>query len=209
MDIPRTGAHADRWNPDAADLAKGQVGTKRRCRTLDSRGRVDRDLCTGEQPGSSEFRLPTAAASRGTTCPALAQEDLAARVKKAQDAARANAASPQGREWKQRNSSATGRLLIPVLNRCLPESAGDIPTVFSVYIRAQAGRVREVVTELDASLGQCMTAAAREMPFPEAPRDDYWRHEDGRRGLRRSNVHHRRVPAPRVARCGGLLEVDE
>ena len=74
----------------------------------------------------------------------------------------------------QRSSSATGRLLIPVLNRCLPEPAGDIPTVFSVYVRlSQMGRVREVVTELDASLGKCMTAAAREMPFPEAPRDDY------------------------------------
>jgi hypothetical protein len=107
--------------------------------------------------------------------PALAQDDLAARVKKAQDAARANAASPQGREWAQRHSSATGRLLIPVLNRCLPEPAGDIPTVFSVYVRlSQAGRVREVVTELDAALGKCMTTAAREMPFPEAPRDDYW-----------------------------------
>lgn len=108
-------------------------------------------------------------------CQALAQEDLAARVKKAQDAARANAASPQGREWMQRNSSAAGRLMIPVLNQCLPEPAGDIPTVFSVFVRlSRVGRVREVVTELDASLGTCMTAAAREMPFPEAPRDDYW-----------------------------------
>ena len=108
-------------------------------------------------------------------CQALAQEELAARVKKAQDAARANAASPQGREWLQRNSSATGRLMIPVLNRCLPEPAGDIPTVFSVYVRLSLkGGVREVVTDLDASLGKCMSAAAREMPFPEAPRDDYW-----------------------------------
>ena len=108
-------------------------------------------------------------------CQALAQEELAARVKKAQDAARANAASPQGREWLQRNSSATGRLMIPVLNRCLPEPAGDIPTVFAVYVRlSQAGGAREVVTDLDASLGKCMSAAAREMPFPEAPRDDYW-----------------------------------
>jgi hypothetical protein len=106
---------------------------------------------------------------------ALAQEDLASRVKKAQDAARANAASPQGREWAQRQAPATGRLLIPVLNRCLPEPGGDIPTVFSVYVRlSRVGRVREVVTELDASLGKCMTAAAKDMPFPEAPRDDYW-----------------------------------
>jgi hypothetical protein len=106
---------------------------------------------------------------------ALAQEDLAARVKKAQDAARANAASPQGREWMQRNSSATDRLMIPLLNQCLPDPPGDIPTVFSVYVRlSPAGRAREVVTELDASLGKCMTAGAREMKFPEAPREDYW-----------------------------------
>ena len=108
-------------------------------------------------------------------CQALAQEELAARVKKAQDAARTNAVSPQGREWLQRHSSATGRLMIPVLNRCLPEPAGDIPTVFAVYVRlSQTGGVREVVTDLDASLGKCMSAAVREMPFPEAPRDDYW-----------------------------------
>jgi hypothetical protein len=106
---------------------------------------------------------------------ALAQPDLAGRVKKAQDAARANAASPEGHEWLQRHSAATGRLLIPVLNRCLPEPPGDIPTVFSVYVRlSPGGHVREVVTELDAALGKCMSAAARDMPFPEAPRDDYW-----------------------------------
>jgi hypothetical protein len=106
---------------------------------------------------------------------ALAQEDLAARVKKAQDAARANAASPQGREWKARHSSATDRLMIPLLNRCLPDPPGDVPTVFSVFVRlSQKGRVREVVTDLDAKLGTCMTAAAGETPFPEAPREDYW-----------------------------------
>ena len=110
-----------------------------------------------------------------TACVVLAQEDLATRVKKAQSAARANAASSQGREWMQRNSSATGRLMIPVLNQCLPDPAGDVPTAFPVFVRlSRAGRVREVVTELDVSLGTCMTAAAREMPFPEAPRDDYW-----------------------------------
>ena len=107
--------------------------------------------------------------------PGLAQEDLAARVKKAQDAARANAASPEGREWIKGNSPAAGRLMIPVLNRCLPDPPGDIPTVFEVYVRlSRAGRAREIVTELDAALGKCMTTAAREMPFPEAPREDYW-----------------------------------
>ena len=110
-----------------------------------------------------------------TACLALAQEDLATRVKKAQSAAQTNAGSPQGRQWMQRNSSSAGRLMIPVLNQCLPEPAGDNPTAFSVYVRlSRAGRVREILTELDASLGTCMTAAAREMPFPEAPRDDYW-----------------------------------
>ena len=107
--------------------------------------------------------------------PALAQESLAARVKKAQDAASANAASPQGRDWAKRNSAATDSLMIPLLNRCLPEPPGDIPTVFSVFVRlSRAGRVGEVVTELDAALGKCMTNAAREVPFPAAPRDDYW-----------------------------------
>ena len=110
-----------------------------------------------------------------TACVAVAQEDLATRVKKAESAARANAGSPQGREWMRRNSSAAGRLMIPVLNECLPEPEGEIPTAFSVYARlSRAGRVREILTELDASLGACVTAAAREMPFPEAPRDDYW-----------------------------------
>ena len=108
-------------------------------------------------------------------CQALAQDELAARVKRAQDAARANAESATGRDWLQRNSSAAGRLMIPVLNQCLPDPPGDIPTVFSVYVRlSQKGRASEVVTELDASLGKCMTGAARKMPFPEAPGDDYW-----------------------------------
>jgi hypothetical protein len=108
-------------------------------------------------------------------CPVFAQESLAARVKKAQEAAAANAASPQGREWLKVNSAATDRLMVPLLNQCLPDPPGDIPTVFTVYLRlSQAGRVREVVTELDATLGKCMTGGAREMPFPAAPRDDYW-----------------------------------
>jgi len=104
-----------------------------------------------------------------------AQEDLAARVKKAEDAARANAATPQGKQWRQSNAATAGRLMIPVLNRCLPEEAGDIPTVFSVFVRLSAkGRAREVVTELDEAVGTCMTQAARDVPFPEAPREDYW-----------------------------------
>ena len=106
---------------------------------------------------------------------AFAQEDLAARVKKADEAARANAATPEGREWLQQNSSLVDRLMIVVLNRCLPDPPGDIPTMFTVYLRlSRSGRVGEIVTELDAALGKCMTTIARNIPFPEAPRDDYW-----------------------------------
>ena len=39
---------------------------------------------------------------------------------------------------------------------------------------SKAGQVREIVTELDKELSRCMTAGARSIPFPEAPRDDYW-----------------------------------
>ena len=107
--------------------------------------------------------------------PTLAQEDLEARVRNAQHAARANAASAQGREWLKRHSAATGRLMIPVLNQCLPDSPGDELNVLSFYVRlSRQGRVREIVTDVDAKLGDCMSAAAREMPFPETPRDDYW-----------------------------------
>jgi hypothetical protein len=65
--------------------------------------------------------------------------------------------------------------MVPLLNQCLPDPPGDIPTVFSVYVRlSPAGQAREVLTELDASLGKCMTAAARQLKFPAAPREDYW-----------------------------------
>ncbi|HXK08530.1 MAG TPA: hypothetical protein VMT70_02690 [Vicinamibacteria bacterium] len=106
---------------------------------------------------------------------ALSQDDPGARFKKAQEAARANAASAEGHEWMERNRFATDRLMILLLNRCLPDPPGDLPTAFAVYVRlSQAGRAREVLTELDPSLGKCMTSGARDTPFPEAPRDDYW-----------------------------------
>lgn len=108
---------------------------------------------------------------------AAAQQDagLVARVKLAEQAARANAASAPGRDWNKRHSAAAGRLMIPVLNRCLPDPPGDIPTVFSVFVRlSPQGRALEIVTDLDAGLGKCMTAAADKVPFPEAPGDDFW-----------------------------------
>lgn len=103
----------------------------------------------------------------------FAQDDLAARVKTAHEAASANAATPEGRTWLQQNSSLIDRLMIVVLNKCV--TPGDIPTMFTVYVRlSRAGRVSEIVTDLDATLGKCMTTGARNTPFPEAPRDDYW-----------------------------------
>ena len=105
---------------------------------------------------------------------AFAAEEKPTRVETARWAAGLNAASGSGREWMQRHSSMVGRLMVPVLNRCLPE-AGDEVTAFSVFLRlSRKGQVREVVTEVDVSLGVCMTAGAHDVQLPEPPRDDYW-----------------------------------
>lgn len=97
------------------------------------------------------------------------------RLKTAEDLARAHAAWPQGHAWLTQNLSKTGQLLIPVLNRCLPDSADDEVTAFSVYVRlSQKGRILEIVTDIDAELGRCMTKEAKEVKLPEAPRDDFW-----------------------------------
>jgi len=52
------------------------------------------------------------------------------RVKLAQDLARAHAAWPQGRDWLTENRSKTGQLVIPVLNRCVPDSPDGELTAF-------------------------------------------------------------------------------
>lgn len=106
---------------------------------------------------------------------ALAAEPASTPVAQARTAARANAATPQGRDWMKRHKSAAAPLLIPVLNRCLPEG-GDEVTAFSLYVRlSRKGRVQEVVTDLDAKLSRCMTLVAQQqLQLPEAPRDDYW-----------------------------------
>lgn len=119
--------------------------------------------------------LAVAFALLAAASPALAEDDVSPRVKKAHEAARANALSPEGHEWKRNNSHATDRLMILVLNRCLPDPPGDVPTAFPVYLRfSRAGGVRELITEIDPSLERCMAKVAHELPFPEAPRDDYW-----------------------------------
>jgi hypothetical protein len=105
---------------------------------------------------------------------ALAAEEKPTSLETARWAAGINASSAQGRAWMDRNSASIGRLVVPVLNRCLPESSDEI-TAFSVFLRlSRAGRVREVVTDVDASLSACMTRQARELQLPAAPRDDYW-----------------------------------
>ena len=97
------------------------------------------------------------------------------RVKLAQDLARAHAAWPQGRDWLTENRSKTGQLVITVLNRCVPDSPDGELTAFSVYLRlSQKGKILEVVTDIDAELGRCMTRESREVQLPEAPREDFW-----------------------------------
>ena len=96
-------------------------------------------------------------------------------LKTAHDLAVAHAAWPQGRSWLDANKTKAGQLVIPVLNRCLPKSPEDELTAFSIYLRlSQKGKILEVVTDLDAALGRCMTNEAREVQLPEAPREDFW-----------------------------------
>lgn len=98
------------------------------------------------------------------------------RLKVAQDLARAHAAWPKGRDWLTKNRSKAGQLMIPVLNRCLPGPSDDEEvTAFSIYVRlSQKGTSLEVVADISAELGSCMTREAREVQLPEAPREDFW-----------------------------------
>lgn len=97
------------------------------------------------------------------------------RVKVAQDLARAHAAWPQGRDWLTGNLSKAGQLVIPVLNRCVPDSPDGELTAFSIYLRlSQTGKILEIVTDIDAELGRCMSRESRGIQLPEAPREDFW-----------------------------------
>ena len=97
------------------------------------------------------------------------------RLKTAHALAVAHAAWPQGRSWLSVNKAKAGQLVIPILDRCLPESPGDELTAFSTYLRlSQKGKILEIVTDLDEELGGCMTKEAREVQLPEAPREDFW-----------------------------------
>jgi hypothetical protein len=105
---------------------------------------------------------------------ALAAQEKGTHLETARWAAGLNAKSESGRDWMARHLPTIGMLVTPVLNGCLPEE-GDELTAFSVFVRlSRKGRVLEVLTDLDPSLGACMTAGAREVQLPEPPRDDYW-----------------------------------
>jgi len=105
---------------------------------------------------------------------ALVAQEKGTRLETARWAAGLNAKSEGGRAWMDRNGPTIGRLITPVLNGCVSD-AGDEVTAFSVFLRlSRKGRVLEVLTDLDPSLGTCMTAGARDLQLPEAPRDDYW-----------------------------------
>lgn len=98
------------------------------------------------------------------------------RVKLAHDLARAHAASPPGRDWLAANRRKADQAVISVLNRCLPDTPDDGElTPFATYLRlSQKGRVLEVLTDIDAELGRCMTSEARDVQLPAAPREDFW-----------------------------------
>ena len=107
--------------------------------------------------------------------PAARAEEPSPRLKLAQDLARAHAASAPGREWLARNHAKAAELMVPVLQRCVDDvEDGDLMS-FSTYLRlSQKGKVLEIVTELDAQLGRCMTDEARNVQLPQAPREDFW-----------------------------------
>jgi hypothetical protein len=96
-------------------------------------------------------------------------------LKVAQELARAHAVWPQGRDWLHTNLAKAGQLVVPVLNRCVPDSPDGEVTAFSVYLRlSKKGNILEVVTDVDAALGRCMTRESRDVVLPEAPRDNFW-----------------------------------
>jgi hypothetical protein len=105
--------------------------------------------------------------------PAMAEPP--ARLKVAQDLARAHAAWPAGRDWLAANLSRTGQLVVPVLNQCVADEPDGELTAFSIYLRlSQKGRILEVVADIDEELGRCLTKESREVQLPEAPREDFW-----------------------------------
>lgn len=126
-------------------------------------------------PRVSARALPGFAAAVALALTSTVLAEPPPRLKLAEDLARAHAASPQGRDWLTQNATKAGQLMIPVLNKCVEDAADGELTAFSVYLRlSQKGKIQEIVTELDAELGRCMTRESREVQLPAAPREDFW-----------------------------------
>ena len=107
--------------------------------------------------------------------PAARAEEPSPRVKLAQDLSRAHAASTPGKQWLARNHAKAAELMVPVLQRCVDDVEDGELMSFSTYLRlSQKGKVLEIVTELDAQLGRCMTEESRNVQLPQAPREDFW-----------------------------------
>jgi hypothetical protein len=97
------------------------------------------------------------------------------RLKLAEDLARAHSVLPQGREWLNRHRTTAGKLMIPILQRCVEEPGEPELMAFSLFVRlSQKGKVLEVVTDLDAALGRCMTREAKDVKLPDTPREGFW-----------------------------------
>jgi hypothetical protein len=105
--------------------------------------------------------------------PSVAAQELPARVKLAQDLARAHATWAPGKQWLALNHGRAAQLMVPVLQKCVEEVQDGELTSFSTYLRlSQKGKVLEIVTELDDELGRCMTKEG--VQLPAAPREDFW-----------------------------------
>jgi hypothetical protein len=115
----------------------------------------------------------------GLLVPALlasaSAQEPSGRVKLAQDLSRAHAASAPGRAWLAKHHARAAELMVPVLQRCVEDVEQGELMSFATYLRlSQKGKVLEIVTELDASLGRCMTEEAKNVQLPQAPREDFW-----------------------------------
>ena len=80
-----------------------------------------------------------------------------------------------GQACEALNHGRAAQLMVPVLQKCVEEVQDGELMSFSTYLRlSQKGKVLEIVTELDAELGSCMTKEARDVQLPAAPREDFW-----------------------------------
>lgn len=108
------------------------------------------------------------------TASGLPASEKPTRIETARWAAGLNGQSAAGREWMERHRPSIDTLITPVLSQCLPDEGEEL-TAFAIFIRlSREGRIREVLTDVDASLGSCLTTGSRSLQLPAPPRDDYW-----------------------------------